>query len=124
MKRLFLKLSIALLLYPFLMLWLALLWRQNDDMLMRIRMYIATQIEVKDVQWERMLKAHIHPIWNYDTAIKSLFICADLITMGIGISENPRDIVFITVSCLCTLIAALLFFVRPPIVTGYVDTPL
>src|SRR5579884_2567027 len=61
-----LKLSTVLLLYPFLVLWLALLWRQNDDMITRIRAYIATQIEVEEVQWERMLKAQFRPIWNYD----------------------------------------------------------
>ena len=119
-----LKLSTVLLLYPFLVLWLALLWRQNDDMLTRIRAYIATRIEVEEVQWERMLKVQFHPIWNYDTAIKFLFICADLITLGIGIADNPQNLLFIIVSCLCTLIAALLLFVRPPIVTEYVDTPL
>jgi hypothetical protein len=118
-----LKLSTVLLLYPFLILWIALLWRQNDEMLTRIRAYIATQIEVGEVQWERMLKTQFHPIWNYDTAIKFLFICADLITLGIGISENPQNIVFIIVSCVCTLIAALLLFVRPPIITEFVDTP-
>jgi hypothetical protein len=118
-----LKLAIILLLYPFLMLWIAILWRQNDEMLARIRVYIATQIEIEEVQWERMLKTQFHPIWNYDTAIKSLFIFADIITMGIGIAENPRDIVFIVVSCVCTLIAALLFFVRLPIIAELVDTP-
>jgi hypothetical protein len=118
-----LKLSIVLLLYPFLMLWLALLWRQNADMLMRIRAYIVTQIEVEDVQWERMLKTQFHPIWNYDTAIKFLFICADLITLGIGVSENPQNIVFIIISGVCTLLAALLLFVRLPIITEFVDTP-
>lgn len=119
-----LKLSTVLLLYPFLVLWLALLWRQNDDMLTRIRTYIATQIEVEDVQWEKMLKVQFHPIWNYDTAIKFFFICADLITLGIGIADNPQNLVFIIVSCVCTLIAALLLFVRLPIVGEFVDTPL
>lgn len=116
-----LKLSTVLLLYPFLVLWLALLWRQNDDMLASIRTYIATQIEVEDVQWERRLKAHIHPIWNYDTAIKCLFICADLITLGIGIADNPQNLVFIIISCVCTLIAAFLLFVMSPNVAEFVD---
>jgi hypothetical protein len=118
------KLSIVLFLYPFLMLWLALLWRQNSDMLARIRAYIATQVEVQEVQWERVLKTQFHPIWNYDTALQFLFICADLITLGVAISQNPQNIVFILVSSFCTLLTALLLFVRLPVTTELVDTPL
>jgi hypothetical protein len=119
-----LKLSTILLLYPFLMLWLALLWRQNAEMLVRLRAYIATYIEVEEHQWERMLKTQFHPIWNYDTAFTFLFLCADLITLGIGISENPQNIVLIILSAFCTLITVLLLFVRRPITTELVDTPL
>jgi hypothetical protein len=119
-----LKLSLILLLYPFLMLWVALLWRQNADMLARIRAYIATEIEFEESQWERMLKARFHPIWNYDTAINFLFICSDLIALWVGATQNPQNIFFIIVSALCTLITALLLFVRLPAVGELVDTPL
>jgi hypothetical protein len=114
-----LKQSTVLLLYPFLMLWLALLWRENAGMLTRIRAYIATHIEVEEHQWERMLLTQFHPVWNYDTAITFLLLCADLIAMGIGISQDPGNIVFILVSSLCTLLTALLFFVRRPIRTKF-----
>jgi len=117
------KLSIVLLLYPFLMLWFALLWRQNADMLTRLRAYIATHIEVQEYQWERMLKTQFHPIWNYDTAFTFLFICSELIALGIGISENPQNIVLIIVSALCILLTALLLFWRRPIITELVDIP-
>jgi hypothetical protein len=117
------KLSIVLLLYPFLILWLALLWKQNAEMLTGIRAYIATHIEVEDYQWERRLKTQFHPIWNYDTAITFLFICSDLIALGIGIEQNPENIVFIITSAFCTLLTALLLFVRRPIITELVDIP-
>ena len=108
------KLSTVLFLYPFLMLWLALLWRQNADMLTRVREYIATHIEDQEHQWERMLKARFHSIWNYNVAIKFLFICSDLIMLGIGILQSPQSVGLIIVSSLCTLIAAFLLFVRIP----------
>jgi hypothetical protein len=114
-----LKQSTVLLLYPFLMLWLALLWRENTGMLTRIRVYIATYIEVEDHQWERTLLTQFHPIWNYDTALTFLLLCADFIAIGIGISQDPGNIVFILVSCFCTLLTALLFFVRRPIRTKF-----
>lgn len=118
-----LKASTVLLLYPFLMLWLALLWRQNADMLIKLRAYVATHIETEEYQWERTLKTQFHPIWNYDTAIVCLFICSDLIMMGIGISENPQNIVFIILSFLCTLITVLILFWRRPMITELVDIP-
>ncbi len=118
------KLSIVLLLYPFLMLWFALLWRQNADMLARLREYIATHIEVEEYQWESMLKARFHPIWNYDTAFTLLFICSELVALWIGIAQNPENIVLILVSCLCTLLTALLLFWRRPIITEIVGNPL
>jgi hypothetical protein len=43
--------------------------------------------------------------------------------MGIGISENPQNTIFIIVSCVCTIIAALLLFMKLPIITEFVDTP-
>lgn len=118
-----LKLSTVVLLYPFLMLWLALLWRQNADMLTRIRVYIATHIEIEEDQWERKLLEQFHPIWNYDAALTFLLLCADLMALGIGISQNSQNIVFILVSSFCTLLTALLFFVKPPMRTIRVNTP-
>lgn len=118
------KLSLVLLLYPFLMLWLALLWRQNAEMVTRLRGYIATRIETEEDQWERMLKAQSRPIWNYDNAFAFIFIGSDLIALGIGIAQNPQNIIFIVLSCFCTIITILLLLFKSPLIREAVDTSL
>jgi len=105
------------------MLWIALLWRQNLEMLVRIRAYIADYIEVEEFQWERRLKRQIHPIWNYDTAFTLLFFCSDLIALGVGIAQSSPPIILIILSSICALLTALILFARPPIMTEIVDIP-
>jgi len=115
------KISTILFLSPFLMLWLAIFWRHNADMIMRLRGYISKHLEFQDYQWERTLKRQYHPLWNFDLIIMFLFICADLLTLGLGIAQNPKDIVLITVSSVCTLFTAFILFARQPMITERVD---
>ena len=90
-------------------------------MIMRLRGYISKHLEFQDYQWERTLKRQYNPLWNFDLIIMFLFICADLITLGLGIAQNPKDIVLITVSSLCTLLTAFILFARQPMITERVD---
>jgi hypothetical protein len=115
------KIPTILFLSPFLMLWLAVFWRHNADMIMRLRGYISKHLEFYDYQWERTLKRLYRPLWNFDLIIMVLFICADLITLGLGIAQNPKDIVLIIVSSLCTLLTAFILFAWQPMITERVD---
>ncbi|GHO99296.1 hypothetical protein KSF_093440 [Reticulibacter mediterranei] len=116
------KLSLVLLFYPFLMLWLSLLWRQNAEMLTKLRGYIATHIESEEHQWERALKTQSHPTWNYDNVFACIFIGSELIALGIGIAQNPQNIVFIIIASFCTVITVFLLLVRSLPITEFVDT--
>jgi hypothetical protein len=110
-----------LLLFPFAMLWMATLWRNNADMIMRLRGYIAKHIESQDYQWERTLQREYNPLWNFDLIIMVLFICGDLIALGLGIAQNSNNIVLIILSSLCVLLAAFILFARQAMITERVD---